>query len=66
MERTENDDDLLLLSETSELVRLPVATLRWLRHCGTGPPSFKVGRHVMYQRGEVKRWIREQERMSAR
>ena len=66
MERTESDDDLLLMPEVAEVVRLPVATLRWLRHRNTGPPSFLVGRRVMYRRGEVRRWIAEQEQAGAR
>ena len=66
MERTERDEDLLLISEVSALVRLPVATLRWMRHRGTGPRGFLVGRHVMYRRGEVRRWIREREEADAR
>lgn len=65
MERTENDEDLLLMPEVSQLVRLPVATLRWMRHRGTGPAGFLLGRHVMYRRGEVKRWIAEQEQAAA-
>ena len=66
MERTESDEDLLVITEAAQLVRLPVATLRWMRHRGTGPAGFKVGRHVMYRRGEVRKWIREQEQANAR
>jgi len=41
-----NDDQLLTITETAELLRAPVATLRWWRHTGQGPRSFKIGRRV--------------------
>jgi predicted DNA-binding transcriptional regulator AlpA len=64
-ERTERDEDLLLLSEVSELTRLPEATIRWHRHQGTGPKGFVLGRRLMFRRGEVKKWIREREEADA-
>lgn len=66
VENAESDDDLLLLPEVAQMIRLPVATLRWMRHRGTGPRGFLVGRHVMFRRGEVKKWIKQQEEASAR
>ena len=66
VDKAEDDDDLLLMSEVAEVIRLPLATVRWMRHRGTGPTGFKLGRHVVYRRGEVKRWVREQEQAGAR
>lgn len=66
MERAERDDDLLLLSEVSELTRLPEATIRWHRNQGTGPKGFLLGRRLVFRRGEVRRWIREREQAGAR
>jgi hypothetical protein len=40
-----------------ELLRVPVATLRWWRHKGIGPRSFKLGRHVLYERSDLDAWI---------
>ena len=34
---------LLTMSEASQLLRIPVATLRWYRHKGIGPRSALVG-----------------------
>jgi excisionase family DNA binding protein len=53
-------DDLLTLHEVAELLRVPEATLRYWRFCHTGPASFKIGRHVRYQRRDVHTWLREQ------
>jgi excisionase family DNA binding protein len=53
------NDDLLSISEVADLVRVPVATLRYWRHLGTGPRSFKVGRSVRYWRTDVLRWLEE-------
>lgn len=54
------NDELLLIEEAAALTRQPVATLRWMRHCGTGPRSGKLGRRVVYKRSDVERWIEEQ------
>lgn len=49
--------DLLTTSEVSELIRRPPETLRYWRWRGEGPPSFKLGRTVLYDRVDVLRWI---------
>ena len=48
---------LLTIDEVAALTRMPVATLRWHRHCGTGPTSGKVGRRVVYREDDVNAWI---------
>jgi DNA-binding transcriptional MerR regulator len=55
------DQDLLTIDEAAQLVRAPVATLRYWRHLGTGPRGFRVGRRVVYRRGDVAAWLRQQE-----
>lgn len=54
------DDELLTIVEAAALVRAPVATLRYWRHLGTGPHSFRVGRAVRYWRGDVLAWLHDQ------
>jgi predicted DNA-binding transcriptional regulator AlpA len=54
------DDELLTLQEVSDVVRVPVATLRYWRHLGTGPRSFRIGRSVRYWRTEVFLWLDSQ------
>jgi excisionase family DNA binding protein len=49
--------DLLTISEAAELLRTPVATLRYWRHLGTGPASFRLGRRVLYRRDDLQSWI---------
>ena len=41
-------DELLTISEVADILRAPVATLRYWRHLGTGPHSFRIGRTVRY------------------
>ena len=53
-------DALLSIGEVADLVRVPVATLRYWRHLRTGPRSFKVGRSVRYWRTDVLSWLEEQ------
>ena len=51
---TRADDELL---EVADVVRVPVATLRYWRHLDTGPRSFRIGR---YWRTEVFAWLDDQ------
>jgi hypothetical protein len=36
------DDELLTMQEVADVVRVPVATLRYWCHLGTGPRSFRM------------------------
>ena len=56
------DDELMTIKEVATLVRVPEATLRYWRHLGTGPHSFRVGRSVRYWRNDVVHWLEEQSR----
>ena len=49
--------DLLHTPEVGKILRQPVETLRYWRHIGYGPPSFKLGRRVLYDRGDLEAWI---------
>jgi len=49
--------ELLTITEASELLRAPVATLRYWRHLGTGPRSFRLGRRVLYRHDDLRSWI---------
>ena len=53
-------DEMLSLQEACRLLRVPEGTLRYWRHLGCGPRSFKVGRHVRYWRAELVLWLTEQ------
>ena len=55
-------DELLSMQEVADIVRVPLATLRYWRHLGTGPRSFRVGRSVRYWHTEVLHWLEEQSR----
>ena len=57
-----NDDQLVTITEAAEFLRTPVATLRWWRHTGKGPRSFKIGRRVTYRRSDLENWIEAQRR----
>jgi predicted DNA-binding transcriptional regulator AlpA len=43
---------------------VPVATLRYWRHLGSGPQSFRIGRTVRYWRSDVYQWLESQSRRS--
>ena len=48
------------MQEVADVVRVPLATLRYWRHLGTGPRSFRIGRSVRYWRTEVFAWLDDQ------
>jgi excisionase family DNA binding protein len=51
----------LTTAEVAELLRAPVETVRFWRFRGDyGPPSFKIGRRVLYDAADVEAWIAAQ------
>ena len=58
--RRHSDDEMLSIEEAATYLRVPVATMRYWRHLGTGPHSFRVGRHVRYWRADLVFWLTEQ------
>jgi excisionase family DNA binding protein len=54
-------NDFMTTAEVAGLTRAPESTVRYWRHCGTGPRSFRLGRRVLYRRGDVDRWIADHE-----
>jgi hypothetical protein len=59
------DDVLLNITEAAKILRTPIATMRYWRHLGVGPASFKIGRRIFYWRSEIHRWLREQAAVAA-
>jgi len=49
----------LTTGEVAELLRTPAETIRYWRHAGKGPQSFKVGRRVLYAVEDVEAFITE-------
>lgn len=43
--------------EVANECRTAVETVRYWRHIGYGPPSFKIGRRVLYRREDVDAWL---------
>lgn len=44
-------------AEVAEILRTSSETVRYWRHIGKGPGSFKVGRKVLYRADDVEAWI---------
>ena len=47
----------LTTSEVAESLRTSAETVRYWRHIGKGPKSFKVGRRVLYDQADLAAWI---------
>jgi excisionase family DNA binding protein len=57
-------DEFLTTQEVAAICRTSSETVRYWRHIGKGPRAFKLGRRVLYERGDVQAWI-ENERQAA-
>lgn len=53
------DEPLLTTQELGTKLKTPAETLRYWRHVGKGPRSFKVGRRVLYAESDVMAWLAE-------
>lgn len=49
--------EYLTTTEVAELMRTSPETVRYWRHAGKGPRSFKVGRRVLYAEADVRAWL---------
>ncbi len=52
-----HEPELLTVTEAADVLRVPIATLRYWRHLRTGPHSFRLGRRVVYRRDDLRAWI---------
>lgn len=52
---------LLTVVEVAEMLRTTESTVRYWRHLGHGPTSFKVGRRVVFKEEDVQQWLFAQE-----
>ena len=50
-------DGYMTTTEVAELCRTSPETVRFWRHVGKGPTSFKCGRRVLYSAVEVQLWL---------
>ncbi len=57
---TTSSSELLTISEVAELLRTPTSSLYSWRTRKVGPPAIKVGRKILYRRGEVEWWLETQ------
>ena len=47
----------LTTDEVADLCRTSPETVRYWRHLGRGPASFRVGRRVLYEAAGVEAWL---------
>ncbi|MBV9650934.1 MAG: helix-turn-helix domain-containing protein [Pseudonocardiales bacterium] len=53
-----DDNTYLITTEVAALLRTSPETVRYWRHIGKGPRSFRAGRKILYARVDVEAWIR--------
>jgi excisionase family DNA binding protein len=54
---TATDDQMLTTAEVAERCRVSDSTVRYWRATRYGPPSFRVGRRVLYRAEDVTAWL---------
>ncbi|MGV9870136.1 helix-turn-helix transcriptional regulator [Rhodococcus koreensis] len=59
-------DEFLTTNEVEAEFHIPASTLRYFRHIDAGPPSFRLGRRVVYRRSGIETWISAQEAATTR
>lgn len=47
------------VNDVSRYLGVPVSTLHQWRYLGRGPAAFRVGKHLRYDPGVVRRWLVE-------
>jgi len=57
--RIDRAQTYLTTQEVAALCRTSPDTVRYWRHVGKGPASFKVGRRVLYDVSVVQSWLTE-------
>jgi predicted DNA-binding transcriptional regulator AlpA len=55
---------ILRLEQIADRTSVPLATLRWYRHRGLGPKTWKLGRRVVAYEDDVNAWLEEQRRLT--
>ncbi len=48
--------EYLTTEEIAQLFRTSPGTVRYWRHVGKGPKSFRAGRRVLYRESDVRAW----------
>ncbi|MFJ9460343.1 helix-turn-helix domain-containing protein [Kitasatospora sp. NPDC101447] len=51
--------------DVAELFKVPLETVYQWRRKRTGPPGFRVGRHLRYHPDAVAQWVADQSREAA-
>jgi excisionase family DNA binding protein len=47
-------------AEVAELLGVPVETIYQWRYKRTGPPGFRVGRHLRFDPRALRKWVEQQ------
>lgn len=53
-----SDIEMMTIEEVAERLRVPVATIRWLRQEGRFAPAVKVGRRLAWTADDITAWIK--------
>lgn len=52
-------EQYMTTAEVAALARAPISSVRYWRHIGIGPASFRLGRRVLYRSTDVHAWLED-------
>jgi DNA-binding transcriptional MerR regulator len=58
--RATADSPFLTLDDLAERYQVPIATVRYWRHRGTGPKAVRIGRYLRFRIEDVLAWEQDQ------
>jgi excisionase family DNA binding protein len=58
MQDSVDDSPWLTVEQVAERLQVPVKTVRYWRHLGTGPRAVRVGRFIRYHIDDLAKWER--------
>lgn len=53
-------ETIINVKQAAKVLGLSEDTLRWMRHVGKGPKSFKIGRRIAYRESDINAYVNEQ------
>jgi excisionase family DNA binding protein len=53
----QNDDRMMTIEDLMDLLNVSRDTIYKERQLGTGPPGYRIGKHLRWKRSDVDAWL---------
>ncbi len=55
-----SEREVITEKKLAQMLRVHPVTLWRMRRDGTGPKHFRVGRRILYRKGDIETWVEQQ------